>query len=305
MQGQPHINRGTFLIKNVSQSDLDKAVNEVGLKVSALASAPTVKTHPARAARIALLHTWQSTQTEGWWRQAFDVYGIPYDYIDPQAVKETANLRAKYDVIIFGPGGGQTAVEGVPMWHTPIPYQNTPETPNLATWAQTSDTRIGMGFEGLINLRKFIADGGVFIGADTSAQFAIQNNFGYGVTPLSAGSNTRVVGSLLRTKLVDETSPVVYGISDNLAMYSDSGDAFTVSATAGGGGRGAGGGGGGAPGGGRGRPGPALDRRLDAARPMIRMWSRGGRRMRAATCRRCLRRSRCSRGSTRCQPRKR
>jgi hypothetical protein len=65
------------------------------------------------------------------------------------------------------------------------------------------------------------------------------------------------VGSLLRTKLVDETSPLVYGVPDNLAMYSDSGDAFTVSSTAGGGGRGGGGGGApagapGAGGGGRG-----------------------------------------------------
>src|SRR4029078_9257978 len=66
------------------------------------------------------------------------------------------------------------------------------------------------------------------------------------------GTGTRVVGSLLRTKIADETSPVVYGVPDTLAMYSDDGDVFSVSATAGGGGRGAGGGGGGAPGGGRG-----------------------------------------------------
>ena len=35
---------------------------------------------------------------------------------------------------------------------------------------------------------------------------------------------------------MDDTSPVVYGVPDNLAIYSDSGDTFTVSATAGGGG---------------------------------------------------------------------
>ena len=62
------------------------------------------QTHPARAARVAILHGWTSTQTEGWWRQAFDIYKIPYDYIDPQTVRDTANLRAKYDVIVFGPG---------------------------------------------------------------------------------------------------------------------------------------------------------------------------------------------------------
>jgi hypothetical protein len=247
-----HFNRGTFIIKNVAPADLDKAAAELGLKAQALAGAPSVKTHAARAARVALLHTWTSTQTEGWWRQAFDAYGIPYAYIDPQAVRDTANLRAKYDVIIFGPGGNQGAVEGQPMWRTPIPYRNGPDTPNLAPFAQTDDTRIGMGLEGLMHLRQFIADGGVFLGSDTSADFAIANNFTYGVSQLRAGTGTRVVGSLLRTKLVDETSPIVYGVPDNLAVYSDTGDAFTVSPTIGGGGRGAGGGGAGAPGGGRG-----------------------------------------------------
>ena len=245
-------NRGSFILKGVTQADLDKAVAELGLKAVALDAAPQVKTHPARAARVAILHMWSSTQTEGWWRQAFDTYGIPYDYIDPKTIRDTANLRGKYDVIIFGPGGGQGAVEGTPMWRNPIPYQNTVDTPNVGTWAQTDDTRIGMGLEGLLHLRQFIEQGGAFIASNSSADFAITNNFSYGVSSVRAGAQSRVVGSLLRAKLADETSPVVYGVPDNLAIYSDAGETFGVSATAGGGGRGAGGGGGGAPGGGRG-----------------------------------------------------
>jgi hypothetical protein len=250
--GETRFNRGTFIVKGISQGDLDKAACELGLKAYALAAAPSIKTHAARAARVAILHQWANTQTEGWWRQAFDVYGVPFDYIDPKTVHDTTDLRAKYDVIIFGPGGGQSAVEGTPLWRNAIPYRYSEDTPNVGTWAQTEDTRIGMGFEGLINLRKFIEAGGVFIGSNSSAEFAIQNNFTYGVSTLRPGTGTRVVGSLLRTKIADETSPVVYGVPDNLAMYSDDGDVFSVSATAGGGGRGAGGGGGGAPGGGRG-----------------------------------------------------
>jgi len=249
--GETRFNRGTFIVKGISQGDLDKAAGELGLKAYALAAAPSIKTHAARAARVAILHQWANTQTEGWWRQAFDVYGVPFDYIDPKTVHDTTDLRAKYDVIIFGPGGGQSAVEGTPLWRNAIPYRYSEDTPNVGTWAQTEDTRIGMGFEGLINLRKFIEAGGVFIGSNSSAEFAIQNNFTYGVSTLRPGTGTRVVGSLLRTKIADETSPVVYGVPDNLAMYSDDGDVFSVSATAGGGGRGAGGGGG-APGGGRG-----------------------------------------------------
>jgi hypothetical protein len=250
--GGTKFNRGTFLVKGVGQADLDKAVKELGLKAQALSAAPSVKLHPARAARVAILHQWTNTQTEGWWRQAFDTYAIPYDYIGPGTIRETANLRAKYDVIIFGPGGGQGSVEGTPLWQTPIPYRNSAETPNIGTWAETEDTRVGMGLEGLLHLRAFIDAGGVFIGSNSSADFAISNNFTYGVATNRPGTTTRVVGSLLRTKLVDDTSPLVYGVPDNLAMYSDSGDSFVVSATVGGGGRGAGGGGGGGGGGGRG-----------------------------------------------------
>jgi hypothetical protein len=235
--------RGSFLITGVAQADLDKVTGELGLKAFALASAPTVKTHPARAARVAILHQWSSTQTEGWWRQAFDLYKIPYDYIDPETIRKTANLRDKWDVIIFGPGGGQGAVEGTPLWKNPIPWKQSPEMPNVGTWAQTDDTRIGMGLEGLMHLRDFISNGGVYIGSNSSAEFAITNNFGYGVSYGRAATGTRVVGSLLRTKLADDTSPIVYGVPDNLAMYSNSGDTLSVSATTGGGG-GRGGGGG-------------------------------------------------------------
>ena len=258
--GGTKFNRGSFIIKGVSHADLDKVTGALGLKAYGLASEPSVKMHPARAARIAVLHQWSNTQTEGWWRQAFDAYGVPYDYIDPKTVHDTADLRSKYDVIIFGPGGSQGAVEGTPLWKNPIPYQNTADTPNVGTWAQTEDTRIGMGLEGLIHLRQFIDQGGVFIASNSSADFAIQNAFTYGVTSNRPGAQSRVVGSLLRTKLADDTSPIVYGVSDNLAVYSDAGESFNVSSTAGGfGGRGGGGGGGAAAGGGRGG-GPGASR---------------------------------------------
>jgi len=231
--------RGTFIIRGVGRADLETATGELGLTAVTLSTAPTVKTHPARPARICILHQWSSTQTEGWWRQAFDIYKVPYDYIDPETIRKTANLRDKYDVIIFGPGGSQSAVEGTPLWKNPIPWKQSPEMPNVGTWAQTDDTRIGMGLEGLMHLRDFINKGGVYIGSNSSAEFAVTNNFTYGVTASSPGSSTRVVGSLLRTRLVDEASPIVYGVPDNLAMYSE-GDSFGVSATSGGGGRGGG-----------------------------------------------------------------
>jgi hypothetical protein len=158
---------------------------------------------------------------------------VKYDYIDPETIRKTPKLRDRWDVIVFGPGGGQAAVEGTPMWRNPIPWKQSADMPNVGTWAQTDDTRIGMGLEGLIRLREFIAEGGVYIGTNSSAEFAITNNFSYGVAYNRAATATRVDGSLLRTKLADDASPIMYGVPDNLAVYSSGGDYLTVSVACG------------------------------------------------------------------------
>ena len=50
------------------------------------------------------MHTWLTTQTEGWWRQAFDNAQVPFTYISTQQVAKDDNLNAKFDVIVFPPG---------------------------------------------------------------------------------------------------------------------------------------------------------------------------------------------------------
>jgi hypothetical protein len=236
--------RGSFIIRNVSQPDLDKAARDLGVKVYGLAAAPMVKMHPARAARVALMHSWQSTQTEGWWRYAFDALQIPYTYISVQDVAKDADLNSKYDVVIFGPGGGggQAIIAGMPTWRNALPWKNTPETPNIGTWAQTDDMRPGLGWQGLANLEKFVRQGGVLVGVNNTAEFFVQYGLTNGVST-NQPPRGHVVGSLLRGKIVDDASPIAYGVMDNLAVYSDDGGSFSVSNSRGGG-RGGGGGGG-------------------------------------------------------------
>jgi hypothetical protein len=228
-------NRGTFLIRGVASADLDKVTSELGLSAYALSGAPSVKTHPVRAARVAILHTWLGTQTEGWWRQAFDFLQIPYDYISVQDVAATPNLNAKWDVILFPPGGGspQSIVAGLPMWRNPMPWKNSPETPNIGTWAQTDDIRPGLGWQGVQHLQEFVSKGGVLVGVANSASFAVQLGLTSGVGINSAGQ-TRVVGTLLRSRLVDATSPIAYGVIDSLAVMSEDGASFSVGNTLGG-----------------------------------------------------------------------
>jgi hypothetical protein len=234
--GGQSFGRGSFIIRGVSPGDLDRVTRDVGLTAYAISAAPSVKTHPARAARVAILHTWLNTQTEGWWRYAFDQLGIPYDYISTQDVAKSADLNAKYDVILFPPAGGNTQaiIEGLPKWRNPMPWKNTPETPNIGTWAQTDDIRPGLGWQGLEKLQQFVARGGVLVTVIGTSEFAVSTGLTNGVSYTSS-PKSRVVGSLLRTTVVDGASPIMYGIPDSLAVYSDGGESFTVSNTRGGG----------------------------------------------------------------------
>jgi hypothetical protein len=227
--------RGSFVVRGIARDVLDRSARELGLSVVALDAAPAVKMHPVRAARVAILHTWLSTQTEGWWRYAFDQLAIPYDYISTQDIASAADLNAKYDVILFPPAGGssQQIIEGLPRWRSPMPWKNTPLTPNIGTWAQTDDIRPGLGWQGVEKLQRFVARGGVFVGVVGTAEFATTVGFAPGVT-FNGSPHSRVVGSLLHSTVVDATSPIVYGMPENLAVYSEGGETFSVSNTVGG-----------------------------------------------------------------------
>src|SRR6185437_4406072 len=59
-----------------------------------------------RLAHIAVMHTWLGTKTAGWWRMALDQLQVKYEYLNTQGESKMGELRAKYDVILFGPVGG-------------------------------------------------------------------------------------------------------------------------------------------------------------------------------------------------------
>ena len=76
------------------------------------------------------------------------------------------NLRAKYDVIVFPHVGGtpQSQVNGIADdRRAPLPYKKTAETPNLGVQDQADDIRGGMGSKGLMELVKFVQEGGTLI----------------------------------------------------------------------------------------------------------------------------------------------
>ena len=230
--------RGSFVVHNANRADLDRAAAELGVQVAALAAAPNVKTHLVRAARIAFLHTWLSTQTEGWWRLALDKLLIPYDYMSTQAIAKITDLNAKYDVILFPPvgfsAGVGAVVNGIPTgWGNPLPWKNTPETPNLVGKNDsTDDMRPGLGWEGVARLQEFVKNGGVLLTAMDTSSLALSLGFAEGISTQNA-NKMKIVGSVVGTRLVDDGSPIAYGYDEKGAAYCDNGPIFSLSSIAG------------------------------------------------------------------------
>jgi Zinc carboxypeptidase len=213
---------GSFLIKSVDRATLEKASIDAGVRVESLAAMPAVRTHALATPRIALIHSWLNTQNEGWYRIAFDKLQIPYTYIADVKLRAMPDLRSKFDVIIYGPVSvpAQRLVNGIPKnGPDPIPWKASELTPNLGLSPDhADDIRGGMGLEGLVNLQKFIADGGLFVTVTGNADLPIAYGLVDGVS-IVPSRELQARGSVLRAAISDKSSPITYGYGERLAVY--------------------------------------------------------------------------------------
>jgi Zinc carboxypeptidase len=224
-----HFGAGTLIIGKVNNSTSTK-LTQAGLNIRQVATKPDVPTHKLQAPRIALMHTWIDTQTEGWWRMALDKLGVPYSYINTQSVARDDDLRKKYDVILFAPlhaGSSSLILNGVPLVGDPIPWKKTALTPNMII-DNTDDTRPELGSAGLAHLQHFIEEGGVLVAAGEAAKFAVEMGLAPGVS-ITPAKDLRVVGSIVNATVTDDVSPVSYGYDNSFAVYSEDGMSFTLS----------------------------------------------------------------------------
>jgi hypothetical protein len=202
---------------------------------------PTVKSRSADVARIALIHTWTNTQDEGWYRLAFDNLKIPYTYKSLHEIRNTSNLKGKYDAIILPPStsalnwlNGRQATE-------PIPWKALPGFPNLGGPDTSDDIRGGIDLEGVINLRNFVKEGGLLIAIGSSCEIPINFGLTSGVSILRTTA-LNAPGGVFRV-INTGSSPVTAGYQERFGVYFDQSPVLTTGGGGfGGGGQGGGGG---------------------------------------------------------------
>jgi hypothetical protein len=223
---------GTVLIPldDTTRGPVAAALSSLELTAEALGAMPAVKTHELVLPRVAVLHTWISTQNEGWFRLALENLKLPYAYISTQQVAHESDLRARYDVILFPPvgrGSSQDIVNGLPPG-PPLPWRKTPLTPNLGV-DETEDMRPGLGVEGLANLRRFVDEGGLLITVQDTAVFAIDFGLARWVKVVET-PKLRATSSILQAVVSDRASPVAWGYDGTLPIYFDGAPVFRVGA---------------------------------------------------------------------------
>jgi hypothetical protein len=231
--GEKSFNAGTFIIKTDENSGnlnpvLDEAGKKFGFTAYAVGSLPKVETLDIDVPRVALVHDWQSTQNEGWVRIALDELEIPYDYISVHEIRDNPRLRETYDVILFGPmrSNALSIVDGL-TGDKPIPWKKTDLTPNIGCQASTDDMRGGLELDGVLHLRDFIKDGGLFIALSGSSSLPIHFGLAKGIS-IATTPNLWARGSVYKADVVDKYSPISYGYGDELGVYFSSSPVFRL-----------------------------------------------------------------------------
>ena len=208
---------GSFVIATQQQgknvlNDVHQTVLELSLPCFVIGKIPTVPMHDVDLPRLAVYTMWGSTQEVGWVRHALDQFGVQYDLIYKERVKQ-GNLRAAYDVILMPNqgGSGKRIVFDIEAKGKPLAYTKTDQFKTMGTYGASEDITGGMGLSGVVEFEKFINSGGLLITLGTASFFPPE----FGLTrTIDAGRTSPqfyAPGPIVEAEILQPTHPIFYG----------------------------------------------------------------------------------------------
>ncbi|MGD8278354.1 MAG: M14 family zinc carboxypeptidase [Gemmatimonadota bacterium] len=207
---------GSFIVSGSPAvvAEARAVADSLGLTAAALDSLPAVPSHDGDAPRVAIYSQWSGTQDLGWYRHAFDRFGIPFDLIYKERVME-GDLRRDYDVIVMAAQNiNRTAVLAEPA-DQPRPYEQTDTYAFLGMYGSSPDITGGFGQEGVEAFEAFLEGGGTLIAADNAVRFPIEFGFAHTIdTESISGINAQK--PLVEAKIARAAHPVFYGWADSI-----------------------------------------------------------------------------------------
>ncbi len=219
---------GSVILAGATASGVSDVARRFALTFTAVGAAPAVARHSEDLPRVAIYHSWYSTQDAGWARYTFEQYGIPYRSIDDSDLRRGA-LRARFDVLLVPGFGGSVAqmINGIDRKWGPLPYQRTKDTPNLGTPFSSPDITGGPGYEGMAALRDFVDQGGTLITLGAATQFAAETGIAAQLTPHRATTLFHP-GSIVRARARQRRSPILYGFPEVTTLFRGNGPLYDV-----------------------------------------------------------------------------
>jgi hypothetical protein len=217
---------------------LKKVSDDLALDFTAVAAAPDITSHSAKAPRLGVWVPWADTDSIGWLRYTLDQRHIPYAYVRDEDIR-AGRLHEKYDVLLYGHVDLELAeqIQGIPKSWGPMPFKKTRETPSLGTPASSEDITGGIGWEGLAEIQKFIERGGLLVTLGSGSMLALEGGIVRGVrresggVPRSAGSGgaasaaaaqealTRTPGAHVRATFAQPDHPIAYGYPERTYVF--------------------------------------------------------------------------------------
>ncbi len=207
---------GSFIITGSAAelADARTQAQQLGLTAAAISALPTIGSHDAIAPRVALYSQWGNTQELGWYRHAFDQFGIPFDLIFKERVAK-GDLKKDYDVIIMAAQNvNRAAILAAPA-AKPVPYQKSDKYKTLGAYGETADMTGGFGPAGVEAFNKFLDGGGTLITTLQSVRFPIE--FGLSRTIDTENPvNVNAQKPLITAEIMRPEHPVFYGYGSKI-----------------------------------------------------------------------------------------
>jgi hypothetical protein len=220
---------GSFVITDANAfASAKAAVEALGLKAGMLSATPSVTQHDADVPRVAIYSNWGGTQELGWYRHAFDQFGIPFDLIYKERIAK-GDLKKDYDVILMAAQPISRASVMAPPAAKPQPYKKSSKYAFLGMYGETDDMSGGFGQPGIDALNAFLDQGGTLITALQSVRLPIDMGWAHTVD-LENPQNVNAQKPLIQAQIDRPEHPVFYGYRSRIfpIKYGQGSQVFRV-----------------------------------------------------------------------------
>jgi hypothetical protein len=222
--GERRFPPGSFIVSADALNILNGVAREQGLTFYALKKEVDVRVVEVKQPRIAIYQRFYGgNPDEGWTRLLLEQFGFPYTSIKNEEIRK-GGLSEKYDVVIL-PDDDEPLITGEKLEEyyekrfegRQVPPKDPPEY------------RSGIGSEGVVNLKKFVEEGGTLITFNKASQLALEkfglhvNNVLKEVTP----KEFFCPGSMLKAK-IDSSHRLAFGMPEQALILFRNSPVFNI-----------------------------------------------------------------------------